>query len=214
MKRNPESVVEELACLKKQGYNDFHLCDTEFNQDIEFCHQLLDLMIAKELKINWTLYLKTSPVDRELFRKLTSTGVSLITLSVPSSRGDYLEQTEKICSYSHDNSIRLAIDYLCGFPGQSLDSIKTDISAFSRILPDTVGLNSSLRLYPGIKIAEQIWKSETERRYLYGELENNDFLLKPLFYRRVTEKELTEFAAGDPLFKLEGTQHTSNYQRV
>lgn len=212
--RNPESVVDELLYLKSQGYGKYHLCDTEFNQSLEFCHRLLDLMLEKDLGINWTLYLKTDPIDRELFRKMAAAGVHLLTLAVPSSPGDYLERTEQIRRYTAENSIRLAVDYLCGFPGQSLESIGHDIDTFRRIRPDTVGLNSSLRLYPGTALTERIRQAEDEKKYLFGELEDNDLFLRPLFYRRVTEKELAGFASGDKMFKLEGIEQSSNYQRV
>ena len=214
LSRDPESVIDELVFLGSKGYNNFHLCDTEFNQNLEFCHRLLDRMLEKNIKICWSLYLKTSPVDRELFRKLAKTGANLVTLSVPSSPGNYIEQTEIIRRFTHENSIQMAVDYLCGFPGQSLKSIRDDIEAFKRIRPDTVGLNSSLRLYPGTALTEEINKSESEQKYLHGELKENDTLLKPVFYRKVTEKELAQFAANDPIFKLEGTEHSSNYQRI
>jgi radical SAM superfamily enzyme YgiQ (UPF0313 family) len=82
--RNPGAVVKEIAELKAAGCTELHLCDCEFNQDMDTAKRLLSRMAKAELDISWSLYMKPLPHDEALFRLLAATGASTLTLSVDS----------------------------------------------------------------------------------------------------------------------------------
>ena len=80
--------------------------------------------------------------------------------------------------------------------------------------PDTVGVNSYFRLIPKLAVTRQILSSPGHRRYLLGEVENNPDMIRPVFYNSITMDMLKELVGNDPLFKIEGFERTSNYERL
>jgi len=211
--RNPDSIVQELHTLAERGFNDYHLCDTEFNQDLSFCRAFLERLIGGGPEINWALYIKSSPYDDDLFRLIKKSGASLITLSIPTGKNS-LEHAAEITRLAKKHSIRLAVDLLCGFPGETSDSVKQTIEFLRKISPDTVGVNSTIRLYPNTSLAEAALKSRKYSKNLLGNIDNNPYLIRPVFYNHIGVGILREIIGEDPLFKIEGFERTSNYERI
>lgn len=211
--KNPARVAEEIHGLARRGFTDFHLCDTEFNQDLTHCHVFLEKLASTKPDIRWALYMKAAPYDNELFRLLKSSGAHLITLSLPTG-GKSIEHAREIRNLTRKHSIRLAVDYLCGFPGDTPESIRQDIEALRRIEPDTVGVNSILRLHPGLKVTAEIFGDSALRKRLLGETASNPELVRPVFYQHITAEILQEIIGGDSRFHIEGFERTSNYQRL
>jgi len=211
--RSPRKVVKELKRMVSQGLDKFHLCDTEFNQNLSYCREFLQILISQGPSLHWVLYMKTAPYDEELFRLLRKSGARLITLSVPSSR-DSLAHTREIRRLTKKHGIRLAIDYLCGFPGQSLDSIRNALETLRRIRPDTVGVNTVIRLYPGMGVTRKVLASAEHRKNIFGALEDNPSFIRPVFYKSISLEQIQEIIGEDPLFKIEGFERTSNYERL
>ena len=209
--RKPESILRELKALAGRGVYQYHLCDSEFNQDLAFCREFLQALIASGLKIEWALYLKSTPYDPEFFRLLGRSGANLVTLSLPTGP-DGLRHAAQIKSLAKKNGIRLAVDYLCGFPGDTPEKVRRDLEELKKIHPDTVGLNSYIRLYRGAVPLEAC--PPEERKFLFGAVEDNHGLIRPVFYSTIGVETLREIAGGDPLFKFEGFEQTSNYQRL
>jgi len=214
LRRSPEAVVRELRLLTEKGVREFHLCDTEFNQSLEHCKLFLETLIAANLSLRWALYMKSSPADSELFSLLKDSGAWLVTLSLPTGGVSWPENAARIAGWCRDNGIRLAVDFLCGLPGDTPESIRRDLDRLRRIAPATVGLNSVIRLYPGCPATVEITASLSERAYLRGTLEGNPGWLFPAFYHRIGPEELKELVGDDPLFRVEGYESGSNYQRV
>jgi len=211
--RNPRKVIEELNEIVSRGFDNFHLCDSEFNQDLSYCHKFLETLIAEGPSMHWVLYMKSSPYDEELFRLLSKSGARLITLALPSGR-DSLVHTVEIRRLCKKYGIRLAVDYFCGFPGETVESISNDIETLRRIRPDVVGVNFVIRLYPGVEVTRTVMHSVKNRESLCGQLEDNPLFVRPVFYKSISMDCLREIIGGDPLFKLEGFERTSNYERL
>lgn len=212
--RNPEAIISELQGLVVRfGITTFHLCDTEFNQNLDFCKSFLTRLIDHGPSITWTAYMKASPSDSELFRLLKQSGVNLITLSLPSGPDSY-EHAGEISRLAKDNGIRLAVDLLVGLPGDTRETVERVFDRMREIAPDTVGVNSTIRLYPKCAVTRVILDSPEHRQHLLGAVNNNPDLIYPVFYRSFTVDMLEEIIGGDPLFKIEGFERTSNYQRL
>ncbi|MHB9027290.1 MAG: B12-binding domain-containing radical SAM protein [Candidatus Latescibacterota bacterium] len=211
--KSPARVVEEIGDLARRGFSDFHLCDTEFNQDLAHCHAFLEELIARGSDIRWALYMKEEPYDERLFRLLKASGAHLATLSVPTGAHD-MEHVSEIRRLTRKHGIRLAVDYLCGFPGDTPASIGRDIESLRRIEPDTVGVNSILRLHPGLAITAEIFGDPGLRKRLMGETGENPDLIRPVFYSHITADMLREIIGEDQLFHIEGFERTSNYERL
>jgi len=211
--RKPQTVVRELKRLAGQGVCQFHLCDSEFNQDLKYCHEFLETLISARLPINWALYMKSTPYDQKLFRLLGASGANLLTLSLPTGK-DGLKHAARIRRLTKKYGIRLAVDYLCGFPGQTPSEVREDVERLRRIRPDTVGLNSFIRLYSGAGVSSVANTDPDQRRFLFGELEDNPGLIHPVFYSGISTDTLKEIAGDDPIFRIEGFERSTNYERL
>ncbi len=211
--RNPRMVVAEIRDLVEQGVRAFHLCDTEFNQDLTHCKAFLRTLIDARLSIKWALYLKSSPFDEELFRLLRESGANLVTLSIPTGNG-WMDAARDQIRFARENGIKFAIDLLTGFPGQDLYEVREIIETLRSFEPETIGINSTFRLMKRMPVAEQVLASEEHRRFLLGAAEDNPDLVKPLFYQWLTVDMLKEITKGDPVFRIEGFERTSNYERI
>lgn len=211
--RNHDCVVDELKYFANRGFTSFHLCDTEFNQDLEHCKNFLETLINKGPAITWTLYMKSAPYDDELFKLLKKSGANMITLSLPTGE-NWLEHARKQCSIAKKHDLKLAVDLLVGLPGETIESVKRTISVLREIQPDTVGVNSTIRLFPEQSVAKKIAKSAEYQKHLLGAVDNNPHLIRPVFYQHLSADKLREIIGDDPLFKIEGFERTSNYERL
>ena len=211
--RNPRAVVSEVRDLVEQGATSFHLCDTEFNQDLAHSKAFLRALIDERLPIKWALYMKSSPYDGELFQLLRESGANLITLSIPTG-SEWMDDAREQIRLAREHGIKFAIDLLTGFPGQNLDDIRRIIAALRSFEPETIGINSTFRLMKRMPVAERVMSSDEHRKYLLGAVTDNPDLVKPVFYQWLTVDMLRELTAGDPVFRIEGFERTSNYERI
>jgi len=211
--RNPKRIVEELHDLVMKGITTFHLCDTAFNQDLDHCDAVLDEMIMHGPEISWALYLKSEPYSDDLFRKLKQSGASMVTLSLPTGPNGLDHAAEQV-RLARRHGLKMAVDLLTGFPGETVESVITTIERLREIRPETVGIMSTLRLYPHLPVTRQITGSEEHRSNIFGEVEDNPDLIRPVFYEWLSVDMLREIIGDDPLFKIEGFERTSNYERI
>jgi radical SAM superfamily enzyme YgiQ (UPF0313 family) len=123
--RKIDNVISEIGFLANQGYHDFHLCDSEFNDNLNFSKEFCEAIIKSSLKIKWALYMKPYPYDEELFRLLSKSNAYLITLTVDSDETIQFDNKysyddlEKIVKYCKKYNIELAIDLLSGIHQES-----------------------------------------------------------------------------------------------
>ncbi len=211
--RNPKRVVDELHDLAGKGVATFHLCDTAFNQNLEHCNAVLDEMIEHAPDISWALYLKSEPYSDEMFRKLKQSGASLVTLSLPTGPNGLDHAAEQV-RIARRHGLKMAVDLLTGFPGETIESVRNTIGRLRKIRPETVGVMSTLRLYPHLPVTQQITSSEQHRKHMFGEADNNPDFIRPVFYEWLSVDMLREIIGDDPLFKIEGFERTSNYERI
>ncbi|MBD3167726.1 hypothetical protein GF324_14085 [bacterium] len=211
--REPDAVVDEIETMVGRGISRFHLCDTEFNQDLGHCKRFLHALIDRELDMQWALYLKSRPYDGELFELLAASRAELVTLSLPTGT-DWLSAASEQVQLARANGLKLVVDLLVGLPGQTIDEVRRIIDTLREAGPETVGVNSTIRLYKGLPVTDMIMADPAQQRYLLGETEGNDDCVRPVFYQWLTVDMLRDIIGDDPLFKIEGFERTSNYERV
>ena len=75
-------------------------------------------------------------------------------------------------------------DLLLGCPEEDENTIKETINLMNQIKPDVVGTAIGMRLYKGTYIGNLIIKQgiDEKNKNLYGNIKNNENLLKPIFY--------------------------------
>ena len=212
--RNIPEVISEIKGFIESGVNRFHLCDSEFNEDCDYSLEFLKSLRNSGLAIDWALYMKPSNHSRKLFQLMRETGVSLITLTVDSWKKCTLYWTdiEKIVFSARSNGIRIVLDFLTGFPYEDEDTLKFYLDLFRRLQPDSVAINTYIRLYKQLQVTAVILKDKSLQARLTGNREDRTFI-QPVFYNHIESERLRDLLAGDPLFRIEGRDVDVNYNR-
>ncbi|MBC7247150.1 MAG: cobalamin B12-binding domain-containing protein [Actinobacteria bacterium] len=213
--REHRAVTAELSSLRGAGCRELHLCDCEFNQDLDSCKELLRAMVAEGLDISWSLYMKPLPHDEGLFRLLVASGAASITLSVDSRSllsGCYgLMDVQSCIELARGYGIRVAVDLLLGFPGERAEELRDLFAFFRGVRPETVGVNAWIRVFKYTALGMGM-RREPPRQ---GKLEGDDpEYLRPVYYHWLTLEDLREMIGDDPLFRIEGLERRSNYERL
>jgi hypothetical protein len=216
--RDANSVVRELDILNKQGYSDFHLCDSEFNLDLSFSEHFAESLADSGLNIKWALYIKPTPWSEKMFVELNRSGATTITMSVDSfaltaERPRYaFSDLSSIIDICRRLDIKLAVDLLTGHPGEPIESTAVSFDFLKIHRPDAVGVNTYFRLYPGTKLKKTLDTQKT--KCLMHTAPDSGSALAPVFYNHFTIEMLQDIIGGDDLFKIEGFERTSNYERL
>jgi len=212
--RKLPEIISEIRGMAEEGLRRFHLCDSEFNEDLDYSMNFLKALREAGLGLDWTLYMKPSNHNRKMFQLMKETGVSLITLTVDSWKKCplYWGDIEKIIFSARANGIKIVVDFLTGFPYEQEDTVKFYLDLFRRLQPDSVGINSYIRLYHGLKVTEIIRKDEALAGHIIR-VKDDDGLLHPVFYKQLSDELLKELISDDPLFRIEGAEKGVNYCR-
>ncbi len=217
--RKIDNVIKEIALLTNQGYHDFHLCDSEFNENLSYSKELCEALIKNSLNFKWTLYMKPYPYDEELFRLLSKSNAYLITLSVDSdeniqSDNKYsYDDLEKIIKYCKKYNIELAVDLLTGYPNESIQSTKKVIRFFKKNRPKTVGVNFYYRLFKKTKLTHLIKENPIMQKQLTRSYSKKENYLTPIFYSQYNKEYIEKLTGDDNLFKIPGITPGVNYQQ-
>ncbi len=214
--KNIESVIREIESVVNAGYRDFHLCDCEFNIDLDLCMRFLGALIERGPAISWSLYLKPEPVSERLFALLAQSGAGVVTLTVNGyefKNPEYVRSVAGCIRYAGESGLSLAVDLLMGMPFESVESMRGVLDFFRENRPRSVGLNYHIRLYPGTALMNYYARHPEVRKHIIGYGEETRDLLFPAFYRNPVIEEILEHAAGDALFRIEGLEAGTNYQR-
>ncbi|MFA6451757.1 MAG: cobalamin-dependent protein [bacterium] len=216
--RNPAAVISELAALTRMGFSDFHLCDSEYNLDLSFSERFAAALADATLPLKWSLYIKPVPWSEKMFSELKLSGATAITMSV-----DSFALSGELPRYGFDDlaaitgicrrlGIKLAVDLLTGRPGEPLDSTAAAIDFFKTNRPDAVGVNAYFRVYPGTGFQQTIGRIAADS--LIHTASGCGSALEPVFYNHLSIESLKDIIGGDELFKIEGFERSSNYERL
>ena len=208
-------VIDEIREFTSAGVRRFHLCDSEFNEDIDYCIDFLGALKAARLGIDWAVYMKPANYNKKLFRLMKETGVSLITLTVDSWKkcSLYYSDIEKIIFIARSCGLRTVVDFLGGFPYEDENTLVWYLDLFRRLQPDSVNVNTFIRLYRNLPITKIIMSDPELKRKLLG-FTGGEGLLRPVFYNHVDAARLRELIGGDRIFRVEGTGKGVNYSRI
>jgi hypothetical protein len=213
--KRPEDIVREIKGFVNAGNNHFHLCDSEFNEDLDFSLDFCSALRISGMDMKWAVYMKPTNYNRKLFRLMKETGVYLITLTVDSFNkcSLYWSDVEKIVFNAKSNGISLAVDFLAGFPYEEESVLINCLDLFRRVQPDVVNINTYIRLYKELKVTQIVMEDRTLYPYLLGVTDDRS-MIKPVFYNHVGAKRLEELIQGDNIFKIAGRGKGVNYSNV
>jgi radical SAM superfamily enzyme YgiQ (UPF0313 family) len=213
--RGPEDTAAEVAGLKAMGFRDFHLCDSEFNQNLEHCVEVCRALIRHTGGINWSLYMKPEPFSEELFDLLGASGAGSITLSLDAAfmEEDRRKRLRRFFKLAHKSGIKVAVDLSLGGPGETRVRDKECIDFLDTVEAATIGVNACYRIYPGTPLYDAVQGNGELLKHVKG-YNAADGFLHPVFFTRLPETAVQELLRGRSKFRLEGTEMATNYQRI
>jgi Radical SAM superfamily/B12 binding domain len=214
--KRPADVVGELRELAEKGVHHLHLCDSEFNEDLDFSLEVLDAMVREGPDIRWTLYMKPGDYNRRLFKLLKDSGAYLITLTADTFHKcpGYWTDIESMVYLAKKSGIAISIDLLSGFPYETEDTLKDALDFFWRIEPDDVVVNVHIRIYGNTQIKGIIERDLALRGFIKESGEDDHTYLSPRFYNHIPDERLKELIRGGSLFRIAGEERGVNYQNV
>ena len=212
---NPSAVGKEIGKLTNEGYSHFHLCDSEFNLNIDHCLEVCRAIVKYAGRIDWTLYMKPEPYNAELFKWLNESGATLITLSVDTktSGNKSFTRLKEFIRLAGNEKIKIAVDLSVGYPYEEQEKTELMIDFLDSQPVETIGVNSYYRVYPRTQLYRKISKDKALSRYLITGKSPVDYI-QPVFFSYYSVNRLQEFIRGRTKFRIEGFDKNTNYQRV
>ena len=213
--KEPADIIGEIKTFVDAGFNQFHLCDSEFNESLEYAVDFCAALKKAGMDIQWTVYMKPSNFNAKLFRLMKETGVYLITVTVDSWKKCpmYWIDIEKFLFSAKSCGLKVAVDFLTGFPYEKEAEILEYFNTLRRPLPDSVGVNTYIRLYKSLQITDIVTGDSALHAHLIDE-HKDPSCIKPVFYNQIPTDRLKELLQGDPLFRIEGIEQSVNYRRI
>ena len=210
-----ENVIGEIRGFVNNGYDHFHLCDAEFNENTDYAIEFCTALKKAGMGIRWAVYMKPADFNKSLFRLMKETGVYLITLSMDSWKKCplYWSDYEKFIFSARSFGMKVAVDFLAGFPYETDDNLLEHFDTLRRPLPDSIGVNTYIRLYKQLQITRIIQKDKSLKSHLSGNASGSN-LIHPIFYNHINTEKLSRLINGDPLFRIEGLEKGVNYSRI
>ncbi len=216
----PKDVVRELKSLLNDGINHFHTCDSEFNVPASHAEEVCREMIRAGIgnKARWYAYAAPVPFTDELARLMRRAGCVGIDFGVDHVHprmlktlgrdftADDILTAARLC---HRHGFSFMFDLLIGAPGEDKATVRELIETMKRANPPRVGLSIGVRICPNTKLARQISMEgmTPANPNLFGAVEGNPDLLKPIFYVSSALGErphdfVRELVAGDRRFLI------------
>jgi len=208
-------VINEIKELINIGCSHFHLCDSEFNESLEYCLDFCNALKQENLNIKWTAYMKPDNFNKKLFQLMKETGAYLITLTVDTYKkcDMYWSDIERFLFSAKSTGIKVAVDLLTGFPYEKEQEIKQHLENIRRPLPESININTYIRLYKNTRISKQIISDKNLHKYLIY-YSNDENLIKPVFYNHINLEQLSQIVEFDPIFRIDGADKGVNYNRL
>jgi radical SAM superfamily enzyme YgiQ (UPF0313 family) len=212
---DPESVGHEIALLKGLGYDNFHLCDSEFNMNLEHCIDVCKAIKTIAGPVRWSLYMKPEPFCEELFRLLRQSGAGMLTLSMDTQdvSPSYLDMIKDFLALADKYHLKVAVDLSTGFPYEDIRHAEVMIDFLDQQPVQTVGVNFYYRVYPGTGLYRTIRDDNDLNRYLIDSSNDDDFL-SPVFFNYFDIDRMKEIIGNRKKFRIEGFEKATNYQRL
>jgi len=136
--RPAQSIIEELDYfIKTLKITNFVIYDSAVNGNPQLLSEVCDEIIRKNLRITWSgeaIALKA--MDSKLLRKMHRAGCHTLVYGIESGSDKILSSMRKLCDTNtasqvirrtHEAGIKVAINILVGFPGESEDDFQKTI---------------------------------------------------------------------------------------
>lgn len=199
--RSPENVVAEIESWYKQGFKNFEINDDCFSLDLGRAEKICDLIVEKNLKINYQLYngIRVDRISERLLEKMKKSGCVFVSYGCESGNQGIIDiigkritlnQVKSAVALTNKVGIRNSVNFILGHPGETYKTAMETLEFASKLPTDFVNVYNLIP-YPGTSLFDWI---ESNGKWIYHPdyiLENiGSRDLKPVFEtREFTEKE-------------------------
>lgn len=194
--RSPESIADETKNLLELGVDHIYFSDSEFNvPDEGFASEICRKLIREGLgyKVRWYIDALPAPFSDEFCRLLQSAGCAGVAFNIDVcsdkmlqniGRDFTVDDIEKAAEIAHRNRLPFVFYLLFGLPSENRETVKESIGNLKKLPASGFETILGVRVIPGTKLERMIKDqgSFKENPSLYGELEGNEGLLKPVIY--------------------------------
>ena len=216
--RNIDSVIDEIKFFTERGYQFIYFADSEFNIDINQAEALCERIIEEGLDFTWSTYLSPRPLTKRLVKKMKAAGCVNPCICIDSGDNTVLqglnkkydtEYTLEMASWLLESDLPYTVDLVFGGVNDTLIAATNTIRLMEIIRPSFIGMNYGIRIYKNTRIWRQIINKRIPvEGKLFGQVENNDDFLFPIFY--IFDIDVLDYlkqqCRKDPRYKLFGYQ--------
>ncbi len=155
--RSPENILAEIELLVGLGVRSIHMYADLFTVSREQVVGLCELILERNLRVQWTCNSRVDFVDPEMLRLMGRAGCRWISWGIESGseqvlrnvhKGIGLDQVRQALGWAREAGIRNWGYFIIGLPGETVETIRQTID-FSRHLPLDLALFHIAAPYPG-----------------------------------------------------------------
>ncbi len=164
-RRNPQSVVDELAYLAGLDFHQVNIADDLFTANRTHCLSVCDEIIRRGLQVKWSAFARVDTVTREILSRMKEAGCTAVSFGVESAnagilktirKGITLEQVVTAISLCVDVGLSPHVSFILGLPGETPATLEETI-LFGKRIKDMGALHGFhlLTPFPGTEVREQ-----------------------------------------------------------
>lgn len=209
-RRSVENVIKEVEYLIKNYQTKSILFrDPIFTLDRKYAREFANLLIEKNIEIEWACETRLDCLDRDLIDFLYKSGLRAFNVGIESSNDIILKDfhrlpikddtQEGLIKYCHQKNINISAFYILGLPSDTEQSIKQTIS-YAKFLNTNTAQFTICTPYPGTA-----FYNEVKEKLLTNDLEKYD-AYTPVFK--------LDNISPERLLKLKDYAHSSYYFRL
>ena len=188
--KTPKRVVDEMEYMLKCGFQEIHLMDDSFTQDIDRAKDVCREILSRGLKLPWSALngVRADLVDLEFFQLAKKSGCWLVGFGIESGNQEVLDKVNKRITLAQiENAVRLAKKagvetfgfFILALLGETEQSMRNTIE-FAKKLPLDIAKFDICMPYPGtpyyeILRAENNLRSKDWSKYIYHQIEEPIF---------------------------------------
>lgn len=167
--RSAENVVEEIEQLYQKGWRYFDIVDDCFTMDMERAKKICDLLMEKNIKVNWSMGngIRADRIDEELLLKMKKAGCVFLAYGLESGDDEILKVIKKnittqkaleAFNLTKKVGIKFAVNFIIGHPAETYDKARKTLQFAASIPADYVNVYNLIP-YPHTELYDWIEKN-------------------------------------------------------
>jgi len=164
-RRSAKNMADELELLvSRHGIRSFCFADDAMTIDRQATIELCDEILARGLRIAFTITTRTDCVDPEMLRKLKAAGCYVVNFGIETGSARLLESmckendietAERAIQMAQDSGISVTALIIVGNVGETEETVRETVEFLKRSKPDNIGSVGGLWVLPGTKLYQR-----------------------------------------------------------